>query len=265
MKGIEMNQPSTAPAGALSGKLIVVTGAGQGIGKAYARRIAGEGARVALVDVNEQAISAAQTELDAEGLSVESWTVDVSRPDDVKRFAEELGRRHNAVHGLVNNAAVFSSLKLKPFWEIDPAEWDLVMAVNVRGPWLLVSALRPLLLAAPEASVINIGSDAVWMGKDGYLHYVASKAAVYGMTHAMARELGANGVRVNTLSPGFTATEVPRETFTQQQLDGIMRSQALKRIASTDDMVGVVSFLLGPDSRWVTGQTIHVTGGLLYR
>jgi NAD(P)-dependent dehydrogenase (short-subunit alcohol dehydrogenase family) len=260
-----MNQTTSDPVGRLAGKLIVVTGAGQGIGKAYAKRIAAEGARVALVDVNEQAVGAARSELEAQGLAVETWTVDVSRPDDVKRFAAEIGRRHSAVHGLVNNAAVFSSLKLKPFWEIDPAEWDLVMAVNVRGPWLLVSALRPLLLAAQEASVVNIGSDAVWMGKDGYLHYVASKAAVYGMTHSMARELGADNVRVNTLSPGFTATEVPRETFTQQQLDGIMRSQALKRIAGTDDMVGVVSFLLGPDSRWITGQTIHVTGGLLYR
>lgn len=260
-----MTETTPGPATRLAGKLIVVTGAGQGIGKAYAKRIAAEGARVALVDVNEQAVGAARSELEAQGLAVEAWTVDVSRPDDVKRFAAEIGRRHAAVHGLVNNAAVFSSLKLKPFWEIDPAEWDLVMAVNVRGPWLLVSALRPLLLAAQEASVVNIGSDAVWMGKDGYLHYVASKAAVYGMTHSMARELGADNVRVNTLSPGFTATEVPRETFTQQQLDGIMRSQALKRIAGTDDMVGVVSFLLGPDSRWITGQTIHVTGGLLYR
>ena len=260
-----MNPSASQSAGRLSGKVVIVTGAGQGIGKAYARRVASEGAHVALVDINAQALGATCAEMQAEGLSVESWTLDVSRPEDVQGFAAELGRRHPAVHGLVNNAAVFSSLKLKPFWEIEPAEWDRVMAVNVRAPWLLVAALRPLLLAAQEASVVNIGSDAVWMGKDGYLHYVASKAAVYGMTHAMARELGTSGVRVNTLSPGFTATEVPRETFTQQQLDGIMRSQALKRIASTDDMVGVVSFLLGPDSRWVTGQTIHVTGGLLFR
>jgi NAD(P)-dependent dehydrogenase (short-subunit alcohol dehydrogenase family) len=139
------------------------------------------------------------------------------------------------------------------------------MAVNVRGPWLMVKALRPLLIAAGGASVVNIGSDAVWMGKDGYLHYVASKAAVYGMTHAMARELGPDRVRVNTLSPGFTLTEVPRETFTQAQLDGIMRSQSLKRTGTTDDMVGVVAFLIGDDSRWVTGQTMHVTGGLLFR
>ena len=102
-------------------------------------------------------------------------------------------------------------------------------------------------------------------GKTGYLHYVASKAAVYGMTHAMARELGPDNIRVNTLSPGFTTTEVPRSTFTQAQLDGIMNSQVLKRLADTGDMVGVAAFLMSDDSRWMTGQTFHVTGGLLFR
>lgn len=257
--------PCSSPSTRLAGRTVVVTGAGQGIGKAYAKRLASEGAHVVLVDVNEAALGASCAELQSQGLSVEAQTLDVSNASAAQQFAAELGRRHSGIHGLINNAAIFSSLKLKPFWEIDPAEWDRVMAVNVRGPWLLVSALRPLLIASGGASVVNIGSDAVWMGKDGYLHYVASKAAVYGMTHAMARELGNDGVRVNTLSPGFTVTEVPRETFTQQQLDGIMRSQALKRIANTDDMVGVVAFLVSDDSRWITGQTLHVTGGLLYR
>jgi 3-oxoacyl-[acyl-carrier protein] reductase len=249
----------------LQGKVIVVTGAGQGIGKAYAQRLASDGAKVAMVDINEVTVKAAARELREQGLDVSAWVVDVSSAESVKRFAAELGAEFTQVHGLVNNAAIFASLKLKPFWEIDAAEWDLVMAVNVRGPWLLVSAMLPLLRAAGEASVVNIGSDSVWMGKTGYLHYVTSKAAVYGMTHAMARELGPDNIRVNTLSPGFTTTEVPRETFTQAQLDGIMNAQALKRVASTGEVVGVVAFLMGPDSRWVTGQTMHVAGGLLHR
>jgi NAD(P)-dependent dehydrogenase (short-subunit alcohol dehydrogenase family) len=258
-------QENPGTRGTLAGKTVVVTGAGQGIGRAYAERLGRDGARIVLVDINAQAVAGATEALRAQGLDVEGDVVDVANPEAVQRFADALGQRHAQLHGLVNNAAMFSSLKLKPFWDIDPAEWDRVMAVNVRGPWLLVKALRPLLIAAGGASVVNIGSDAVWMGKDGYLHYVASKAAVYGMTHAMARELGPDLVRVNTLSPGFTLTEVPRETFTQAQLDGIMRSQSLKRTGTSDDMVGVVAFLIGDDSRWVTGQTMHVTGGLLFR
>jgi 3-oxoacyl-[acyl-carrier protein] reductase len=242
-----------------------VTGAGQGIGKAYAARLAQEGAKVLLVDINAAAVETATSELKESGLAVEGYVVDVADPESVKRLSDDLQSAHPKIHGLINNAAIFSTIKLSPFWEIDPAQWDRIMAVNVRGPWLLVSALLPLLRAAEQSSVINIGSDAVWMGKTGYLHYVVSKAAVYGMTHAMARELGPDNIRVNTLSPGFTTTEVPRETFTQAQLDGIMNSQALKRLADTGDMVGVAAFLMSDDSRWMTGQTFHVTGGLLFR
>jgi len=260
-----MSSSTTGAFQPLQGKVIVVTGAGQGIGKAYAKRLASDGASVAIVDINEAAVNAAASELQAQGLDVRPWVVDVCKADDVKRFAADLGGVYPQVHGVVNNAAIFASIKLKPFWDIDPAEWDQVMAVNVRGPWLLVSALLPLLRAAGDASVVNIGSDSVWMGKTGYLHYVTSKAAVYGMTHAMARELGPDNIRVNTLSPGFTTTEVPRATFTQAQLDGIMKAQALPRVAGTDEIVGVVAFLMGADSRWVTGQTLHVAGGLLHR
>jgi NAD(P)-dependent dehydrogenase (short-subunit alcohol dehydrogenase family) len=249
----------------MDGRTILVTGAGQGIGMAYAKRLAEEGALVLMADINTTAVNAAAAELKTLGLKVEAHTVDVADATSVKKFAETLQLKHPKLDGVINNAAIFSTIKLAPFWEIDPEIWDRVMAVNVRGPWLLVSALLPQLRASGHASVINIGSDAVWMGKTGYLHYVTSKAAVYGMTHAMARELGPDNIRVNTLSPGFTTTEVPRETFTQGQLDGIMNAQVLKRLADTGDMVGVAAFLMSDDSKWITGQTFHVTGGLLFR
>jgi 3-oxoacyl-[acyl-carrier protein] reductase len=249
----------------LEGRIVLVTGSAQGIGKAYALRLAQEGATVLMADINEAAVKGASGELQAAGLRVEPYAVDVADVASVKTLAAALQHKHQRLHGVINNAAIFSTIKLAPFWEIEPQEWDRLMAVNVRGPWLLTSALLPQLRAAGQASVVNIGSDAVWMGKTGYLHYVASKAAVYGMTHAMARELGPDQIRVNTLSPGFTTTEVPRATFTQAQLDGIMNSQVLKRLADTGDMVGVAAFLMSDDSRWMTGQTLHVTGGLLFR
>lgn len=251
--------------GRLEGRTILVTGAAQGIGKAYSKRLAEEGALVLMADINEEAVASAAAELKDVGLNVASYAVDVADVNLVKAFASNLGKVHPKLHGVINNAAIFSTIKLAPFWEIEPEVWDRVMAVNVRGPWLLTSALLPQLRAAGQASVVNIGSDAVWMGKTLYLHYVASKAAVYGMTHAMARELGPDNIRVNTLSPGFTTTEVPRATFTSEQLEGIMKSQVLKRLADTGDMVGVAAFLMSDDSRWMTGQTFHVTGGLLFR
>lgn len=249
----------------LEGRTVLVTGAAQGIGKAYSIRLAEEGAIVLMADINSEAVHAAASDLKSAGLNVEPHTVDVADAKAIKAFAEGLRQAHPKLHGVINNAAIFSTIKLAPFWEIDPEVWDRVMAVNVRGPWLLTSALLPQLRAAGEASVVNIGSDAVWMGKALYLHYVASKAAVYGMTHAMARELGPDNIRVNTLSPGFTTTEVPRATFTPEQLNGIMNAQVLKRLADTGDMVGVAAFLMSDDSRWMTGQTFHVTGGLLFR
>lgn len=245
-----------------AGKTFVISGGAQGIGLAYAKRLGAEGAKVVLSDINEDAVEKASEDLRAEGIDAQAIVMDVSDPESTARFAETISAMTGQIDGLLNNAAVFSTLSLKPFWEIEPAEWDRVMAVNVRGPWLVVKALLPLLKASGNASIVNIGSDAVWMGKALYLHYVASKGAVFGMSNAMARELGEFGIRVNTLSPGYTTTEVPRSTITEQQLAAIQSGQALRRLADTDDMIGVASFLLSDDSRWMTGQTLHVNGGM---
>src|ERR1700733_625813 len=220
--------------GALAGRVVVVTGGGQGLGRAYAQRVADDGGTAVVADINIEA---------------------------GEKVIDEFG----ALHGLVNNAAIFSTITMRPFWEIPIEEWDRLMAVNLRGPFLLTSALLPALRAAGDASIVNVASDAVWLGRSGYLHYVASKGGVTGMTYSMAHELGHDGIRVNAISPGPTYTEVPRGTVSAAQRQAMQAAQALHRDAGPEDMVGVVAFLLGTDSRFITGQVLSVSGGMLHR
>lgn len=253
----------------LEGRVVVVTGAGQGLGRAYAQRIVEDGAAVVLADLDEEKGRAVAGELTESGHTARFVGLDVGDPSSIRRFADIVQAEFHAIHGLVNNAAIFSTIQMRPFWEIPPDEWDRLMAVNLRGPWLLASALLPALRAGarqgPGCSIVNVGSDAVWLGRPGYLHYIASKGGVTGMTHAMAHELGDDEIRVNSISPGPTYTEVPRGTVTPTQKRAMQGAQALHRDADPADMVGVVAFLLSQDSRWVTGQTLSVNGGVLHR
>jgi 3-oxoacyl-[acyl-carrier protein] reductase len=249
----------------LAGKVVVVTGAAQGIGLAYARRLAAEGCHVVLADLDGDKCAAEAAKIAAGDGSASSHQIDVADEGSCQEMAAALLDRHQRVDGLVNNAAIFSTITMKLFWEISVPEWDALMAVNLRGPWLLAKALLLALRRSSGASIVNVASDALWLGRPGYLHYVASKAGVYGLTHSMAHELGPDGIRVNTISPGPVFTEVARETVTQQQKDAMLAAQAIKRPAGPQDMVGAVVFLLSDDSSWMTGQTLHLNGGLVHR
>lgn len=248
----------------LSGKVIVVTGAGQGIGRAYAHSIAADGATLILADVNVAGGNQVVSEIEAAGGSASFFSLDVSNEDSCREFATAVATAHGRVDGLVNNAAIFSTIAMHPFWEISVAEWDRLMGVNLKGPWLVTTALLDSLKASNGASIINISSDAVQLGRPGYLHYVASKAGLAGMTFSMANELGGFGIRVNTVSPGPTYTEVQRDTVSSDQKTAMLAQQNLHREAHPDDIVGAVKFLLSDASGFITGQTLHVNGGLVH-
>jgi 3-oxoacyl-[acyl-carrier protein] reductase len=240
-------------------KVAIITGAGQGLGRAYALRLAKEGAKVVVAELNAEKGKAVADE--AKGLFVRTNVADEA---SVQAMARQAVDAYGRIDILVNNAAIFSTLKMRPFWEIPLAEWDELMGVNVRGVWLAAKAVVPQMRKQRSGRIVNISSGAVLMGRPNYLHYVASKGAVISMTRAMARELGEFGINVNAITPGAVYTEIPRETVTPEQREAMIRAQSIKRAAAPQDLEGTVVFLCSDDAAFITGQTINVDGGLIF-
>ncbi|MGP3533193.1 SDR family NAD(P)-dependent oxidoreductase [Microbacterium sp. RD1] len=248
----------------LQDKVIVVTGGAQGIGAAYVRRLVREGASVVVADRNLAGARTTAEAAEGPGEAV-AFAFDIASESGCGELADFVGERYGRLDGLINNAAIFSTIEMKPSWEISVAEWDQLMAVNLRGPWLLIKAVLPLLKASGNASIVNVGSDAAQFGRTGYLHYTTGKAGIQGMTFGLSHELGEFGIRVNTLSPGPVYTEVSRATVTEAQKNAMLNLQAIKRTAGPEDMAGLAVYLLSDSSAYVTGQTISVNGGLMHR
>lgn len=243
------------------GQTIVITGAGQGIGRQYAHAFAKAGANVAIVDLNAAAASAVAEDIGKAALAVPT---DVSDPVSVKAMAQTILERFGRIDVLVNNAAIFSTLKMKPFEEVTPEEFDTVMGVNARGVFLCCQVASAPMKAQGKGKIINISSSVVVTGRANYAHYIASKGAVIGMTRALATELGPHNINVNAISPHGIVTEVPRDTIREDQWADIIAAQALKRKGSSEDMIGSVMFLASSASDYMTGQTLNLDAGLRY-
>jgi NAD(P)-dependent dehydrogenase (short-subunit alcohol dehydrogenase family) len=248
---------ATSTSGRLAGRVIIVTGAGQGIGKVYALGLAAEGATVVATDLTDPAPVAAQ--IVAAGGQAMSGAADVTDAPAVQALVAAAIARYGTVHGLVNNAAIFTVLARKPFYEIDSAEWDRVMQVNTRGSFECAKAVVPAMRAQKYGKIVNVASGTLFKGSPGMMHYVASKGAVVAMTRVMARELGNDGICVNTIAPGFTESEMAGEhaKYSGPTVD----SRCFKRPETPDDLVGTLVFLCAAESDFVTGQTIVVDGG----
>lgn len=187
--------------------------------------------------------------------------VDIGDVVSVERAAAAIDERYGRCDVLVNNAAIFSTIKMRPFEQIPVDEWTRVLHVNITGTFLMTRAMVPLMRRNRWGRVINVSSAAYVMGRPNYLHYTTSKAAVVGMTRSMARELGVDGITVNALLPGATDTEVPRETVTPEQKQQQIAMRCIHREEGPRDLEGVVSFLASDDSAFVTGQSLVVDGG----
>ena len=241
----------------LKDKVAIVTGAARHIGALYAKWLAAEGATVVIADVldGEQVVR----EITSGGGKAMALKIDVSKEEDTLRMAEKTVGEFGRIDILVNNAALFLGIKRRPFYEISAEEWDRVSAVNIKGPFLCAKAVFPQMKKQRSGKIINISSTTALQGTPLFVHYVASKAAVIGITRALAREMGEYGICVNAVAPGLIHHEgmnAPKE-FTEFQL----QARSLKRLEAPEDLIGTIIYLASSDSDFVTGQTIVVDGG----
>lgn len=245
----------------LRGRSVVITGAGQGIGRAFAKSFAQAGATVVLAEMNEPKAKAVAEEITSQGGKALVIATDVGDNASTQKMAAQVQAQLGKVDVLINNAGIFSSLKMRPFEQIPDDEWERVLHVNITGVFNCCRALTPLLRASASGRIINISSGAVTLGRPNYLHYTTSKAALLGLTRSMARELGPAAITVNAILPGSTHTEIERETVTPQQRQRIVEMQCIPRVQVPEDLVGTAMFLASDASAFLTGQGITVDGG----
>ncbi len=246
----------------MSGKVVVVTGAAQGIGLAYAECIAEEGGRVVVTDVADT--TAAVEKIKAAGGEAIGVTADVTSDDSLGAMVKAAEAAFGPIEVLINNASIFTSLILKPFTEIPYDEWDAVMRVNVRGPMQATKAVLPSMKKAGRGKVINISSGTALRGAPMFLHYVSSKGAIISQTRAISREVAQDNVQVNTIIVGLTESRGVKE---HKQLGAAkaptLAMRSIKREMLPEDLTGAVLFLATEDSDFITGQSINVDGGAL--
>jgi NAD(P)-dependent dehydrogenase (short-subunit alcohol dehydrogenase family) len=247
--------------GRLDGKVAIVTGAAIGIGPYYARGLAAEGAKVAIIDVDPA--DRVVDEIKAAGGTAMSMIGDVSDREAVQKFTAAVDKAYGGVHILINNASLARMGRLS-VTELGTEEWDRYFAVNVRGMFLCVQAVVPIMKRQNYGKIVNITSGTVWNGPPLMLHYVSTKGAILGMTRALATELGKDGIRVNAIAPGLTSTEYigGRNDYADYR-QAMANTRAIKREEMPDDLVGTCIFFSSPESDFVTGQCLVVDGGAM--
>ncbi len=246
--------------GRLSGKVAIVTGAASGIGPAYAKALAAEGAKVSIADL-EPADSVVR-EIRAAGGEAMSQRCDVSDAGAVEKLVRTTDEAFGGVHILINNAAIYARYVSVRLDEISTEDWDRAFAINVRGAFQCVKAALPIMRRQGYGKIINIASGTVFKGVPMMLHYVSTKGAIIAMTRSMANELGKNGIRVNAIAPGLTSTEfLKSRNDIGDTLQYRAKTRAIAREETPEDLVGACVFFASPESDFITGQCLVVDGG----
>ena len=242
--------------------IVIVTGAAGGIGRVYAKALAGAGYGVVVADLNAPNDLAA--EIEDSGGTAAAVAVDVSNRSATEAMAERTLDRFGRIDGLVNNAAYYTAIVKKDFTELSDEEWDRCFAVNVRGAWLCARAVAPAMKARRRGKIVNVSSMTVPTAPPGFSHYISSKAAIVGLTRALARELGEHRICVNTLTPDYIAFDRDYDNRQPEMSPMLTAQRCFRREERPEDLLGTLLYLLGPASDFITGQEIWINGGRLF-
>jgi 3-oxoacyl-[acyl-carrier protein] reductase len=247
----------------LQDKVAIITGAGRGIGRAFALRYAEEGAKLFLPDISLERAEDAAREIRARGGEAVAMEADISDENATQKMAENVMQQYGRVDILVNNAAIWYGLNAASWdsWTVEA--WDRIFRVNVRGTWLCCKAIAPLMIKESRGKIINIASNISRVPAARlFLPYSCSKGAIYILTQALARTLGASGINVNAIAPGYTASEASLgQTDSDRIFESATAEQTFHRRGQPADLVGTAVFLASADSDFITGQTIYIDGG----
>ena len=246
----------------IGGKVAIVTGAGGGIGAAYARGLAAAGARVAVAEIDKEQGDRVATEIRASGGEAQAVEVDVGSPESTRALAERVAKAYGGIDFLVNNAAIFGGMKLASYLDVDWDYYTRFMNVNLNGALLCTRACVPYMRRRGGGAIVNQSSTAAWMAT-GY--YSLAKLALNGLTQGLARELGPERIRVNAIAPGPTDTGALHSVVPDSFLDPMVAVLPLARIGKPEDHVGALLFLLSDAAGWITGQVVCVDGGQAMR
>ena len=243
----------------LENKIAIVTGGARGIGKAISMSLANEGATIAIVDINEEAAQETADEMNKAGFTAKGYKANVASPEDVNAMVKAVIKDFGQVDILVNNAGITRDNLIMRMTE---NEWDLVIDINLKGTFNCIKAVTRPMMKARSGKIVNIASIVGVMGNAGQANYCASKGGVIGLTKSAARELAARNINVNGVAPGYIQTEMT-DVLSDEAKEWFMNNIPLKRAGSPESVASVVTFLAGPDSEYITGQTINLDGGMV--